>query len=360
MELVTEPDIESAEEARAFVQELQLILRYLDVSEANMEKGEMRAEVNISLLPKSEIRNPKSETNSKLKTQNSKLGTKVEIKNLNSLRAVERAIEYEIERQKEILERGEKIIQETRGWDEKQGKTLSQREKEEAHDYRYFPEPDLPPLKFEKDFLEEIKKEIPELPFQRRERFKKEYPISDKEIELYISQKDLGEYFEKVISELREWMKSKKLTQKLKEEEFRKVAKLASNYIITDLQGILAGKSITDPNFKITPENFAEFCSMIYLKEISSKIAKILLKEMFETGKDPSQIIEEKELQQITDKKELERVVREIINKNPKPVHDYKEGKTAALQFLVGQIMAETKGKANPELVNKILKKLLT
>jgi aspartyl-tRNA(Asn)/glutamyl-tRNA(Gln) amidotransferase subunit B len=348
MELVTEPDIESAREARAFVYELQLILRYLGVSEANMEKGEMRAEVNISLK------------NQESGIKNQGLGTKVEIKNLNSLRAVERAIEYEIERQREILERGERVIQETRGWDEKKETTYSQREKEEAHDYRYFPEPDLPPLTFNKEFLQEIKSEIPELPQARRERFKREYQLSDKEIELYVSQKDLGEYFEKVCSELREWIKEKKLEEKIEEEEFKKLVKLASNYIASDLQGLLKGASVTGEDFLITPENFAEFCSMIYTGEISSKIAKTLLKEMFATGADPSQIIEEKGLRQITDERELVKIVKEVIAKNPKPVKDYKEGKEAALQFLVGQVMAQTKGKANPEIVNKILKKLLS
>jgi aspartyl-tRNA(Asn)/glutamyl-tRNA(Gln) amidotransferase subunit B len=347
MELVTEPDIESAREARAFVHELQLILRYLGVSGANMEKGEMRCEVNISLK------------NQKSKIKNQKLGTKVEIKNLNSLRAVEKSIAYEIERQKQILERGEKIVQETRGWDEKKEITISQREKEQAHDYRYFPEPDLPPLAFSEEFLKDIKSEIPELPFQRRERFQREYQLSEKEIELYISQKDLGEYFEKVVSELREWIKSKKLAESVKEEEFRKVAKLASNYIATDLQGLLAGKLVQDPDFKITPENFAEFISMISLGEISSKIAKTLLKEMFQTGRDPSQIIEERGLRQITDTKELENIVKEVVKKNPRPVEDYKKGKEQVLQFLIGQVMAETKGKASPEIVNQLLKKIL-
>ncbi len=349
MELVTEPDIESAKEAREFARQLQLILRYLEVSQANMEKGQMRVEVNISLR----------KTEHQSLNVKSELGTKVEIKNLNSLRAVEKAIEYEIKRQSEILAKGQKIIQETRGWDEKKEITSSQRRKEEAHDYRYFPEPDLPPLKFDKEFLEKIKAKIPELPQQRRERFQREYQLSEKEIELYIYQKELGEFFEKVMSELRNWIKEKRFQDRLKESEFKNLAKITSNYIASDLQGLLAGKLVSSPDFKITPENFAEFCSMIYLKEISSKIAKTLLVEMFRTGKDPSQIIEEKELKQITDSQELEKIIKEVMEKNPQPVDDYRKGKEAALQFLVGQVMKETKGKASPEIANKILKKLL-
>ena len=377
MELVTEPDIESAQEARAFVYELQLILRYLGVSRANMEKGELRCEVNISLrnLKSQVFRGPHSAGSGMGQESSfqwspfrwkrngagvkSELGTKVEIKNLNSLRAVEKAIEYEIKRQREILERGERVVQETRGWDEKKEITFSQREKEEAHDYRYFPEPDLPPLKIEEKMIQEIKSEIPELPSQRRERLKKEYFLSDKEADFYVSQKDMGEYFEKVISELRDWIKTKKLKEKVEEEEFKKLIKLASNYILTDLQALLKETKITGEDFLITPENFAEFVSMIYTGEISSKIAKTLLKEMFATGADPSQIIENKGLRQITNEKELEKIVKEVIEKNSQAVEDFKKGKTAALQFLIGQVMAQTKGKANPEIVNKILKKLL-
>jgi len=346
MELVTEPGIHSVLEARGFIRELQLILRYLGVSDANMEKGEMRAEVNISLK------------SSKIKTKNSKLGTKVEIKNLNSLRAVEKSIEYEIKRQKEILERGELIIQETRGWDENKEITISQREKEEAHDYRYFPEPDLLPLNLDNKFLKEIK--IPELPRETRIRFKKEYKLDEKTIEVLVFNKELGAYFEKTVSELRVWVKEKKDKLKITDEEFKKLAKLTSNYILTDLQGLLKGDSVKSDKFLITPENFAEFISMIYTGEISSKIAKTLLKEMFEKGTDPSQIIGEKKLSLISDEAELETIIKKVLNENPKPVEDYKKGKETALQFLIGQIMAKTKGKANPELLSKILKKLLT
>jgi aspartyl-tRNA(Asn)/glutamyl-tRNA(Gln) amidotransferase subunit B len=347
MELVTEPDITSAKEARRFAETLHLILHYLDVSDADMEKGQMRVEVNISI------------------GKNEKLGTKVEIKNLNSFRIVERGIDYEIKRQTELLESGKKISQETRGWDDVKGITVSQREKEEAHDYRYFPEPDLPPLHFSKEFVQKIKSEIPELPTQRRERLKKEYGLLDKEAEIFVYHKDLGEYFEKVVSEL---------PPNLSQEKLSKLIKLTSNYLISDLQGLLKGQSVTERSevkkrakpsspaankFLITPENFAEFITLIYDGKISSKIAKMVLLEMFKTGADPSNIIEEKGLTQITDKTEIEKIIEEVINNNPKPVEDYKSGKETAFQFLVGQIMAKSKGKANPQIVNEILDKIL-
>lgn len=325
MELVTKPDIHSAKEAEEFVDELQLLLRYLEVSEANMEKGEMRVEVNISIA----------------KEDDKKLGTKVEIKNLNSIRSMEKAIEYEIKRQADLLEKGEKVVQETRGWHDTKQITFSQRTKEEAHDYRYFPEPDLLPLELEEEYLREIKAEIPELPQEKRARFKREFELTDKEADLYTTQKDLGEYFEKVVSELD------------KKEEI----KLASNYLATDLQALLKAADIKA--LKITPENFAELINLIYKGEISSKIAKDLLKEMFETGADPSQLIEEKGLKQIDDKDSLMKIVRETLSYNEKAVESYASGQTESLQFLIGQVMKATKGKANPKLAQDILRDFL-
>lgn len=349
MELVTDPDLNSAKEARKFAEELQLLLRYLDVSEANMEKGEFRVEANISLQRKSEIRKTKSET---------KFGTKVEIKNLNSFRAVERALEYEINRQTELLNSGKKVIQETRGWDDSKGETVSQREKEEAHDYRYFPEPDLPALYISQDFIDEITGEVPELPRQRRERFKKEYNLSDRETEVFIQDKSLGEYFEKVISELRQWLKE--IKPEAEKNRFLKLIKLCSNYILTDLQGLLKGASVSGEDFLITPENFAEFITLIYEGKISSKLAKIVLAEMFSTGGDPSNIIEKKRLTQITDEEEVEKIIKDVISKKQKAVLDYKRGKENAFQFLIGEVMVAAEGKANPEIVNKILKRILS
>ena len=333
MELVTEPDIRSAKEARKFAEELQLILRYLDVSEANMEKGQLRVEANISLTK-----------------DEKEFGTKVEIKNLNSFKAVERALDYEIERQEKILKSGQKVIQETRGWDEIRGITVSQREKEEAHDYRYFPEPDLPPLHLTKDFVERIKAEIPELPQQKRERFKREYELDEKNIEIFIFNKDLGEYFEKVISEL---------PPNLSKKELSELIKLTSNYLITDLQGLLKGITVSSRDFLITPENFGQFITLIYKRKISSKIAKTVLTEMFQTGANPSHIIEEKGLVQIRDEAEIEKIIKEVASKNKKAVKDYQKGKRAALQFLIGQVMVKTKGRADPKILPKLLTKFL-
>ncbi len=335
MELVTEPDITSGKEAREFAEELQLILRYLGVSDADMEKGQMRVEVNISI--------------SKGKT----LGTKVEIKNLNSFKVVEKAVDFEIKRQQELLEAGEKIVQETRGWHDKKEITFSQREKEEAHDYRYFPEPDLPPMHFDEKFIKDIKATIPELPEQKRERFKKEYGLEEASVEMFVINKDLSEYFEKVVSEFEEWLK----TEGIKED--KRLYKLVANYLISDIQGLLAGKEFIETEFKITPENFAEFIKMIYKGEISSKVAKMVLTDMFNTGVDPSNIVDENNLRQLTDDSEIEKIIKEVIPKNPKAVQDYKLGKANALQFLAGQVMAATRGTAKPEKVQELLKKLL-
>jgi len=333
MELVTKPDLRSVKEARKFAEEFQLILRYLGVSNADMEKGQLRIEANISLRRRS-----------------SKLGTKVEIKNLNSFRALARALNYEIERQEKILKAGKKVIQETRGWNEIRGATLSQREKEEAHDYRYFPEPDLPPLRFTKEEIKEIGAEIPELPQQRGKRLKKEYKLKNLETEFFVQNKDLGEYFEKVVSEFE---------PRLSPERLSKLIKLATNYLITDLQGLLKGASVSGEDFLITPENFAEFISLIAEEKISSKIAKTVLEEMFKTGADPSHIIKEKGLSLVTNEAEIEKIIKEVISKNQKAVLDFKKGKTVAVQFLIGQAMAATKGRANPKIVSKILQKIL-
>ncbi len=333
MELVTEPDLDTGLEVRRFAEELQLILRYLGVSDADMEKGQMRVEVNISLA------------NTK------KLGTKVEIKNLNSFKAAERAVDYEIKRQTEVLNKKEKVIQETCGWDDDKGITFSQREKEEAHDYRYFPEPDLPPIILDQDFIDKIRSEIPELPADKRKRFAKEFGLDAKSIEIFTDNKDLGEYFEKIVSEFE---------PNLKPDKLKSLIKLAANYLITDIQGMLEGKQFIEKNFKIDAENFAEFITLIEEGKITSKTAKEVLVEMFKTGKDPSQIIEDKGLGQVSDKKEIEKAVKKALEENQSAVEDFKKGKQNALQFLIGKVMANTRGKANPEIVDRLLKELLT
>ncbi|MDO8435935.1 MAG: Asp-tRNA(Asn)/Glu-tRNA(Gln) amidotransferase subunit GatB [bacterium] len=351
MELVTEPDLNSAKEAKNFAEELRLVLRYLAVSDADMEKGQMRVEVNISLT-ESRLRDEGGKEDlSSLTNQDKTLGAKVEIKNLNSFRAVEKAIEFEIERQREILESGKKVLLETRGWNNVKSETFSQREKEEAHDYRYFPEPDLPEILISPDFVQNIKADMPELPRQKRERFEREYGLNEKEIEIFVQNKSLGEYFEKIVSEFEPGISV---------DNLKKLIKLSSNYLITDLQGLLEGGLVSDTGFLIIPENFAELIALIAKEKVSSNIAKIILEEMLRTGADPSHIIEERGLAQITDTSEIEEIVREVILKNPKAIEDYKKGKANALQFLIGQAMQMAKGRANPEVVNRILQKNLT
>lgn len=344
MELVTEPDITSAIEAKRFCEELRLILRYLEVSNADMEKGEMRCEANISLSQKSKVKNQK-------------LGTKVEIKNLNSFKAVERAIDYEIKRQAAALDNKEKIIQETRGWNEKKQKTFSQRTKETSEDYRYFTEPDLPPLKISTNNIEKIRSEVPELPNDKRKRFEEEYKIPKSDIEIFTTYKPLGDYFENVISELKNWQKTISLKNK-NSKSFYKLVKLTANYLITELKKQF--DSLENINsLKITPENFAEFIILVSQNKISSSAAQVVLKKMFSTGADPSQIIEEQDLTQMSDESELEKIILSVIKNNPQPVKDYKKGNKNALQFLVGQVMKLSQGKANPKIAAELLNKNL-
>jgi aspartyl-tRNA(Asn)/glutamyl-tRNA(Gln) amidotransferase subunit B len=330
MELVTEPDIASADEAVEFSREFQLILRYLGVSDGDMEKGHMRVEVNTSVSKEGEP-----------------LGTKVEIKNLNSFKSVADSIDYEIKRQSEEIEKGEKIIQETRGWDETKQKTISQRSKEEAHDYRYFPEPDLPPMVFDDDYINAIKAQISELPQQRRERFSSEYNLSDAQAELLIRNPEMSEFFERAVSEL-------------KSIDPNGNPEMVYNYLTSDIKGIESEKGITLTQSKLEPEHLAHLVLLLTADKISSRVAKDVLLKSFETGQDPEDAIKEGDLSQISDKNELESIIRDIIDKNEKVCYDYKNGKENALQFLVGQVMAKTKGKANPEITRQLFKKLLS
>ncbi|MDP3764175.1 MAG: Asp-tRNA(Asn)/Glu-tRNA(Gln) amidotransferase subunit GatB [bacterium] len=355
MELVTEPDIETGVEAKEFGEEFQLLLRYLNVSDADMEKGQLRIEVNISLSAIADLRGKNISVSPRIdQRQSAFLGTKVEIKNLNSFRACERAIDYEIKRQAEVLDGGEKVAQETRGWDENKSETFLQRNKEESHDYRYFPEPDLPPVRLDKSQIEFIRQELPELPVSRRERFIKEYGITSKDSEVFTVQKELGDYFEKVVSELKEWLVS---SNSGKAESG--LTKLSANYLITELQKLLSGSDNNVSDLKISAEDFAELMVLINQGKISSSAAQTILAEMFKTGEDPHQILLDKNLGQVSDRAELIKAAQEIIAQNPKPVEDYKKGKIESLKFLVGQLMRATKGKANPQVGEEILKELL-
>ena len=349
MELVTEPDIETAQEAKKFAEELQLIFRYLGISDADMEKGQMRVEANISLNQKSNIPGLDKRSGA---GKNQNLGTKVEVKNLNSFRSVERAIDYEIGRQTELLESGEEVIHETRGWNDVKQETFSQRIKETSEDYRYFPEPDLPPMTLSAQEIERLGNMIPEMPAARKERFEKEYKIPVASTEILVNFKNLGDFFECAVSELKAWFESGKI-----KTDLDKIIKLSANYIITEFPKYIP----TTGEIKITPENFAELIYLTFIGEISSSGAQEVLKEMFISGGDPSQIIESKNLKQVSDEAELEKAAESAIKNNPQAVEDYKKGKETAMQFLVGQMMRETKGRANPkvaaDLIRKVLKK---
>ncbi len=326
MELVTEPDITTANQAVEFAKELQLILRYLNVSDADMEKGQMRVEANISV------------------SADSVMGTKVEVKNINSFKAVHDAIECEIKRQEEVLSSGGKVIQETRGWDDAKHKTVSQRIKEEAHDYRYFPEPDLPPLDMSKFDLAALKLAVPELPKEKRLRFCKEYALKPEQAEVVCRDRAIAEYFEEAASEL-------------KSEDVKADFQLLYNYLTSDLFGLMAEMGFEIGEIKIDPENFADLVILASSGKISSRTTKDILKKMLETGMDPNDIVKQENLTQISDEDALEQTVRVILEKHPAAVADFKKGKENALQFLIGKAMAELKGKGNPKILQDMFKK---
>ncbi len=330
VELVTEPDIQRAEDAVRFAKELQRILRYIGISDADMERGQMRVEANISVR----------------KSENDEYGTKVEVKNINSFKAVYDAIEYELERQEDLISKGGNVIQETRGWDEKKGITESQRSKESAHDYRYFPEPDLPEIVMECFDLEGLRNGLPELPGEKRERLVREYGIASQNIELLIDDKELSDYFEEAVSEL------KSLSDKGNVETL-------FHYLTSDLKGLMNAKSVPFSKIKIPPEHFAYLVAFVSEGKLSSRLAKDMLLKMFETGEDPEALMKKEDLKVIHNEDELTAIVKDIIDTNQKVVEDYRSGKTNALQFLIGQIMAKTKGKANPEILKKVLSDLL-
>lgn len=329
MELVTEPVIHDAETAGIFARELQLLLRTLGAGEANMEKGEMRVEANISVSP--------DET----------FGTKVEVKNLNSFRSVERAIAFEIARQTQVLNKGEKVVQETRGWDETRQETFSQRKKESSHDYRYFPDPDLPKLVLSEipEFSKEaLTKELPELPWQKRERYKK-LGFKTEDAEVFVNDPYIiGKFLEEVLKQTQNDLD---------------ILRLASNYILSDVKGYMANTNIPGSIDNISPAAFSQLMQLVKNNTVSSRGAKDILLEMYKTGANPGEIAKEKGLIQQSDTGALEVVAREIAVAYPHVVGDYKAGKEAALQFLIGQGMKQTKGSANPAILKEVFLKIL-
>jgi len=324
VEIVSGPDIRSPKEAGDYLRELRAILQYLEISTGDMEKGNFRCDANVSV---------------RLKGQK-EFGTRTELKNMNSFRHVEMALEYEIKRQISLLEDGEDVVQETRLWDVDQGITASMRSKEEAHDYRYFPDPDLVPLKTEEDWIEEIRKGLPELPSEKRERFTKQYRIPEYDAMILTSTKPLSVYYEESVRLFPE-------------------PKTVSNWIMGDLLRELKRAEREIDQCPVTPAHLAEMLKMIKDGTISGKIAKDVFGEMYQTGEKPSKIVQEKGWIQILDKGEIEGAIENAIQANPKLVEEYRKGKEKLFGFFVGEVMKETKGKANPKLVNELLKEKL-
>ncbi len=346
-EIVTEPDFASPSEAKAFLQELRLIMRTLGVSDAEMEKGHMRCDANISL--REVIDDAATE-----KELTKRFNPKTEVKNINSFRAVERALEYEIVRQTKLWEAGMMpTITTTRGWDDDKQITVDQRTKEGMADYRYFPEPDLPPLDLNEMEIE-AKTLLPELPERKRLRFQDEYGFSPADARQLVETPKLANFTEVVMSELREWLSSAGIKADW-ENEKAKFAKLVSGWMLSKLLGFLSEMKRDFSEARVTGENFAEFLTLLYLGKINSTAAQEVLKTLIETGQDPAEIVAEKGLEQVSDLGDLELAVDNVIAANDKVVADYRAGKGAAIMFLVGQVMKETRGKAKPDLVREIL-----
>lgn len=322
MEIVSEPDIRGPEEAAAYISKIRMILRYLGTCDGNMDEGSMRADVNISL------RKP-----------GQPFGTRAEIKNVNSVKAVQQAVEYEAQRQLEILENGGEVDQETRLWDPAKLETRSMRSKEEAHDYRYFPDPDLLPLEFESTWVEEIKQTLPELPDQKKHRFIDNFSLSTYDASVLIAERNRADYFETVAND--------------------RDAKLAANWVINELLGILNKNEKSIEESPIAAEQLGGLIALISDNTISGKIAKDVFAIMYETGKDADAIVEEKGLKQVTDTGAIEALVDEVIAENPDNVEKYRGGKDKLFGFFVGQVMKKSQGKANPAMVNTLLKEKL-
>ena len=326
VEIVTEPDLRSPGEAAAFMRELKGILEYAEISDCRMEQGSIRCDANISIRPYG----------------SEEYGTKVEIKNINSFREVQKALEKEEKRQKELYQFGEeyKIKQETRRWDASKAKTLPMRSKEEAHDYRYFPEPDLTPIIIPGEKVDELEKSLPEMPIEKRARFVSEYGLSEKDASIIISSKTLAKFYEEVVG-------------------LGGNPKTVSNYILGDLLRMLNANNMEPEDIKISPKNFVSLLKIIESGKISNTAGKEVFKEMFETDKDPEIIIEEKGLSQISCSDEIEKLVDKVLSDNPKSIEDFKAGKTQAVGYLMGQVMKASKGKANPPVAKQMIEEKL-
>lgn len=323
LEIVSEPDMRSSEEAKNYMEELRNIVRYIGVCDGNLEEGSMRCDANISIMPKG----------------SKEFGTRAEIKNVNSFAALQRAIEYEIERQIEIVEEGGQVVQETRLWDDNARETRSMRGKEDAHDYRYFPEPDLMPLEISREWVKKIKSEMPELPSQKRARYQ-EIGLSEYDASVIVEQMGLALFFDKVL-------------------ELGANPKTAVNFIMGEIAAFLKEDHIEITDTKLTPENLAELIALIEKGTISNNIGKQIIIEMLKDGTKASVIVEKKGLSQISDEGAIKELVQKVVDAHPNEVEAYKNGKTNLLGFFVGQIMKETKGRANPKTVNQLLREII-
>jgi aspartyl-tRNA(Asn)/glutamyl-tRNA(Gln) amidotransferase subunit B len=325
-EIVTEPDMRSPEEAVAFVKALKAMMEYADVSDCKMEQGSLRCDANISLRPVGE----------------GKLYSKVEIKNINSFRELQKALEKEQKRQTELYSFGEgyKIKQETRRWDSGKGRTITMRTKEDAHDYRYFPDPDLVPVIISQDKIEKINNSIPELPPEKKERFIEEYKLSSKEVDILIGDKALSKFYEDTV-------------------QLGSDCKIAANWVLGDVLRVLNEKEMESSDMTLKPESLNELISLVDNGSISVSAAKQVFDEMFETGDSAEKIVKKKGLSQISSSDVLEKIIDEVLSENPKSIEDYKNGKLQAAGFLTGQVMKATKGQANPKLTKELIEKKL-
>ncbi|HSX58287.1 MAG TPA: Asp-tRNA(Asn)/Glu-tRNA(Gln) amidotransferase subunit GatB, partial [Candidatus Saccharimonadales bacterium] len=336
-EIVSEPDISSAEEAKAYAKKIHQICRYIGVADVDMEKAGMRFDANVSLK----------------KREAKDLGTKVEIKNINSFTFLEKAVTYEISRQAEMLEEGKEIIQETRGWVEAKGETVSQRTKETSPDYRYFPDPDLPPLKLEQEKIDQLKKDLPELPDEKSERFQKDYSLSEYDATVLTETKELSEWYEKALKDYESLGKPK--NDQIDSPKAKKVA----NWITGELLRYLKSKGVEISDLKAEPAYLAELIWLVDKGEISNQAAKTVFDKMLSEGEMPKKIIDSLGLAQISDESGLEVFMDEAIEENQKAVLDFKSGKESSLQFLVGAVMRKSKGSANPVVIADLLRKKL-
>ena len=323
LEIVSEPDMRSSEEARMYMEELRNIVRYIGVCDGNLEEGSMRCDANISIMPKG----------------SKEFGTRAEIKNVNSFSALQRAIEYEIDRQIEIVEEGGEVVQETRLWDDNARETKSMRGKEDAHDYRYFPEPDLMPLKISREWVQEIKDKMPELPEAKRQRYMS-LGLSEYDASVIVEQMGLALFFDEVL-------------------KLGATPKIAVNFIMGEIAAYLKEEHFEISETKLTPENLAELISLIEKNTISNNIGKQIIVDMMKTGEKASKIVESRGLSQISDEGAIKEICQKVADANPEQVEKYKAGKVQLLGFFVGQVIKETKGRANPKAVNDLMKEIL-